>query len=278
MVNDSYVSILLCTHNAEQFIKETVFSILNQTYQNFEVLIFDDNSQDKTKEIIETLLTQNSKLKGQNYNSKVKTYHSQTNIGPYEGLNKLLDKARGKYIAINDHDDIWHPEKLEKQVDFLEKNKEFVACGSAIINWYEKYDAYQYRSQSQNSDIAWHTSLVFRNDTYRYDTKAKIGTDFYFMKNVLSKNKKKIYNFQEPFVLRRIFKDNLSGKWMKQVQLKEILQLQIGLMDKLSLLNRFILPEEFVNRIITIFFSGNIPNRYQGYAKTLSSTLSNLRL
>ena len=257
-MNTPLVSVLICSHNAEKFIESTLLSILNQTYKNIEVLVLDNASTDTTDNILKQI------SKG---DSRLTVLASKTNHGPYQGLNLLLDKAKGTYIAINDHDDIWHKEKLQKQVAFLEEHNEYVGCGSAIINWYEKYNQTFYRSQPETANVAWHTSLVFRNAGYRYDTSVKVATDFYFIKNILCKSAKLIQNFEEPFVFRRIFRDsnNLSGKWMKKVSLMEIVSLNIGLVDKLLLLNRYILPQEFVEWLVLRMYSGNIPNKYKDY-------------
>jgi len=278
--NNSFISVLICTFNAEKFIVETIQSVLAQTYQNFELLILDNNSSDNTRSLInsfchpeldsgsESECKKRSRNKfGMTHSHLIKTFYLENNIGPYAGLNFLLDKAESKYIAINDHDDIWHKDKLTKQVAFLEKHREYVGCGSAMINWYEKYNTFFYRLQPEKADVAWHTSLLFRNDGYRYDLTQKVGADFYFIKNILSKNRRQIYNFPEPFVLRRIFKDanNLSGKWMKRVSISEILSLQIGLFDKLALLNRRIFPQEWVEWVLIQLFGGKIPREYRGY-------------
>ena len=100
-------SILVCSHNAEEFIKSTVLSILNQSFRDFELLILDDDSSDNTVPILKEL---------QRADSRISIFESKKNYGPYKGLNFLINRARGSYIAINDHDDIWHSSKLEKQI------------------------------------------------------------------------------------------------------------------------------------------------------------------
>src|SRR3990167_596097 len=122
IIKNSLVSVLICTYNAEKFIKSTLESVLNQSYKNIEVLILDNGSTDKTVPIIRTLALHNAQpltyevRKG----PSIRLIESKKNLGPYKGLNVLLELAKGKYIAINDHDDIWHPEKIKKQVSFLE--------------------------------------------------------------------------------------------------------------------------------------------------------------
>ena len=259
------VSVLICTHNAEKFIEGTLESVLNQTYQSIEVLVLDNSSHDHTTQLINQLSHSNSRLK---------LYKSDTNMGPYSGLNFLINKAKGAYIAINDHDDIWHQDKIKKQVSFLETHKEFVACGTAIINWYEKYETSVYRTRNKKDCIAWHTSLVFRSEGYRYDESIPIGGDFYFMEKILCGSKKLIYNFEEPLVLRRIFRlsKNLSGAWMTGFSLSDLFKLKLPIADKLAILNRMMLPRELIEWIIIKIWGNNIPEKYNEYATTYQIT------
>ncbi|MEK7079462.1 MAG: glycosyltransferase family A protein [Patescibacteria group bacterium] len=269
-INKPLVSVLICSHNAEKFIKSTLTSVLNQTYRNIEILILDNDSTDNTVPIIRTLALHSRPLL--TYEVKkgpsVRLIEGKENIGPYRGLNLLLNLAKGKYIAINDHDDIWHPEKIEKQVTFLEANKEYAGCGTAIINRYEKYATSVYRARNKEDSIAWHTSLVFRNEGYRYDESIPIGGDFYFMEKVLCGSKKLIYNFEEPMVLRRIFNvsRNLSSEWMSNFSLSDLLKLNLPITDKLAILNRILLPRELIEWIIVKVWGNNIPNKYHEYA------------
>jgi len=109
------VSVIISAYNAEKFLIPTLKSVLQQTYKNIEVLIFDDASRDNTYGLRKKIT-----------DDRIKRFRSEKNLGPYKGLNYLLDKAQGEYIAIQDHDDIWHSEKLEKQIDFLQKNKKYI--------------------------------------------------------------------------------------------------------------------------------------------------------
>ncbi len=249
------VSVLICSFNAGQFIESTLRSVLGQTYTHFEILVLDNNSQDSTVGIVEKLAEKDKRLK---------LVKSGVNLGAYPGLNYLLERAKGAYIAINDHDDIWHPEKLERQVTFLEENNDFPGCGSAILNWYEKYRKYTYRSQPKEATVAWHTSLVFRNRMYRYDISVPVATDFHFIKNVLCAGGKHIYNFSEPLVLRRIFGiDNLSSRWMRSVNVGSLLGLKIGWADKAALINRALMPQWLVEAIAVRTFGNHIDPQYK---------------
>lgn len=196
------VNIVLVTYDAENFISNTISSCLNQTYKNIEVLILDNASSDNTVSTIESFKDERLKL-----------FKNNTNVGPYAGLNFLLEKAEGEYIAIQDHDDIWFPEKIEKQVEFMEKNPEFVACGTNNYNFYEKKKILLLNKKpfaAAGCEYVPHSSLVFRNKKFRYDA-SKILADEYFEKKTLS-NAGKIFLFDEALTIHRIRMDseNLS--------------------------------------------------------------------
>lgn len=240
MIKKPFVSILLCTYNAKHFIKKTIDSLQEQDFDNFELLVLDDCSKDNTFKVLKDISRRDKRLR---------IFQNETTKGPYMGLNFLIQKAKGEYIAINDHDDIWKKEKLTLQIAFLENNKQYVGCGSAIENWYEKYDKKIYRKRKERDTIAWHSTLVFRHRrNLRYDASISVASDFYFMKQILCKNEKRIYNFAKPLVIRRIFMDssNLSGKWMKRISLSTLLKLDIPLVDKAAILNRLFIPQSFI--------------------------------
>jgi teichuronic acid biosynthesis glycosyltransferase TuaG len=113
MVNH-LVSIITPSYNSENFIKDTIDSVISQTYQNWEMIIVDDRSNDNSAEYIQTLIENDS---------RIKLIVLEKNVGAAEARNKALEVAKGKYIAFLDSDDIWLPEKLEKQLDFMQKNE-----------------------------------------------------------------------------------------------------------------------------------------------------------
>jgi len=104
-MKEPLVSIILPVYNAEKYIEESIQSILNQTYGNWELLIADDMSEDKTKDIV-----------GSYNDSRIKTYHNNINMGPFPTRNKLLKYAKGNLITFQDADDISHPKRLEEQI------------------------------------------------------------------------------------------------------------------------------------------------------------------
>lgn len=124
------VSVNIPVYNDEKYIRETLNSALSQTYKELEVVIVDDGSTDRTAEIIRS------------YRDPRIKYHYQPNQGIGAARNKALELSSGKYIAFLDHDDLWLPKKLEKQIALFEKNPELglVFCDTIFFN--EKGDLY----------------------------------------------------------------------------------------------------------------------------------------
>ncbi|MDO4334381.1 MAG: glycosyltransferase family 2 protein [Bacteroidales bacterium] len=111
MNNFGLVSIVTPTWNCGRFIAETIESVLNQTYQNWEMLIVDDCSTDNTKEVVAK------------YNDPRIKYHClEKNSGAAVARNTALRMAKGRWIAFLDSDDLWKPEKLERQLKFMVDN------------------------------------------------------------------------------------------------------------------------------------------------------------
>jgi len=113
---DYSISIILCCYNSEKFLNETLNSIKNQTYTNYELIIVDDGSKDTTLEILERFIEQNQTI-------KIKLI-KQPNMGLPKARNIALINSTNEYIAIIDHDDLWVKNKLSVQVNHIKKNKD----------------------------------------------------------------------------------------------------------------------------------------------------------
>ncbi len=122
-MNPPLVSVLLPTYNSSKFISETIEHILAQTYKYFEFIIVDDASTDKTLEIIHQYASRDP---------RIKIFQSEKNEGISATHNKCIQYAAGKYLAYLNHDDLALPDRLAKQVDFLENNSEIGVCGSSV--------------------------------------------------------------------------------------------------------------------------------------------------
>lgn len=107
------VSVIIPYYNGGEFIKDTLESILNQTYRNYEIIVVDDGSTDGS--------TDNSKGVLDSFKDKIR-YFYQANEGISGARNRAIKESKGEYIALLDQDDIWYPEKLEKQVEVMNQN------------------------------------------------------------------------------------------------------------------------------------------------------------
>jgi teichuronic acid biosynthesis glycosyltransferase TuaG len=109
----NHVSIITPAYNSEKFISDTIKSVQNQTYTNWEMIIVDDCSTDKTVEIIQEFMDNDP---------RIHLIKLNTNSGTGIARNTALQVVNGRYIAFVDADDLWKPEKLSKQIDFMETN------------------------------------------------------------------------------------------------------------------------------------------------------------
>jgi len=115
------ITVLMPVYNGEAYIREAIESILNQTFKDFEFLVIDDGSTDKSADIIKSYK-----------DNRIRFVRNETNLGLIKTLNKGIDMANGEYIARMDDDDISLPKRLGKQRDFMQKNPEIGIVGSWI--------------------------------------------------------------------------------------------------------------------------------------------------
>lgn len=157
------ISIILPVFNGELFLKDSIDSILNQTFKNFELIVINDGSTDKSEFIIK------------NYNDSRIKYFSQENKGLAESLNFGLKIAKGKYIARQDADDISIADRLEKQFNFLENNKSIGLVGTwaQIINEKSEKLNHFHKHPTTNNEICFfllfnnpfvHSSVMFKQE------------------------------------------------------------------------------------------------------------------
>lgn len=120
----SSVSIILPTYNGVQFIVNAIESVISQTFNNWELIIIDDGSTDKTGEIVLNLAQKDS---------RIKYLKNDKNLGIQKSLNRGLGEAKGEYIARIDDDDEWSGiDKLKKQIEFLNENLDYALVGTGV--------------------------------------------------------------------------------------------------------------------------------------------------
>jgi glycosyltransferase involved in cell wall biosynthesis len=117
------VSVVIPVYNTERYIVDTVNSILDQTFADFELIILDDGSKDQTPAILRELATKDSRIR----------LIVRENRGIVRTRNELLENCRGKYMAVNDADDLSMPDRLAKQVEYMEAHPECVLLGTRVV-------------------------------------------------------------------------------------------------------------------------------------------------
>ncbi|MEE9339089.1 MAG: glycosyltransferase [Methylococcaceae bacterium] len=203
------ISVLMPVHNGESFLSESIESILNQTFDDFEFLIIDDGSTDNTLEIIKSYT-----------DPRIRLLSNKNNIGLVASLNSGIDAARGRYIARMDADDICRLDRLEKQIGFLDSRPEYGLVGS----WFRlfgkdegyvrpplEYDDIQIGLLFEN--VFGHPTVVFRKDivekhNIRYSEIYPYAQDYHFLYKVTNYCKAK--NVDEILLYYRTHKSQIS--------------------------------------------------------------------
>lgn len=116
------VSVIMPAYNAERTIRDSIESILHQSFRDFELIVIDDGSRDGTKEIVEKLAAGDS---------RIRFLQNEKNSGVSYTRNRAVSLAEGEWIAFLDSDDQWLPEKLEKQLALAEQHPDMVLCYTA---------------------------------------------------------------------------------------------------------------------------------------------------
>lgn len=156
------VSVVMPAYNAEKYIGEAIESILNQTFNDFEFIIINDGSSDKTKDIILSYK-----------DPRIVYLENEKNSGIVITLNKGLDAARGKYLARMDADDVSHPKRFAKQINFLETHSDIIICGTDIEVFGDGIEPYIFRQVCQPDQCAAglffnccfaHPTVMWRNE------------------------------------------------------------------------------------------------------------------
>ena len=195
----SLVSILMPYYKKENYIEKTIKSILNQTYQNFEIILINDEINPQSSEILKKISS---------LDSRIKLIENEKNLGAGESRNKAINEAKGEYIAFCDCDDLWKPLKLENQLEFMKNsNSKFSYTAYEIINENEKIIGSRKAKNTLNFD-----QLKFSCD---------IGLSTVLMKKNIFEEKK--YRFpslvtKEDYVLwLKIAKDGIKMRGVDQI-------------------------------------------------------------
>ena len=210
------ISVVMSVYNEETYLRSAIESVLNQTFKDFEFIIFNDCSTDKTVDILKEFEAKDNRiiLFEKPINKGFKGFVENLNIG--------ISKARGKYIARMDADDYCLPDRFEKQFNFLEENPEVFLTGSSMILMNEKSEDTGEMSALSNPDLIrkrtkidnpiFHPTIMFRNEPdLIYRDKFYACEDFDFHLRKLSENRV-LHNISEPLLKYRILESSISRK------------------------------------------------------------------
>lgn len=211
------VTVFIPVYNAEEYLKETIDSVLKQTYTNFEIVIVNDGSTDRSVEIAESFM-----------DPRIHLYHNEGNRGLPYTRNRGLALARGEYIAFLDADDIALPDRLQTEVEFLEKHPEFHLVGS----WYhtmmdgivkeQRFHSGQYRIRNTGmifrpvvgtSTIMVRKSLILQNKL-NYRKECFVAQDYAFLVDCACHTD--IVCLSKPLAIYRTGHNNISKRSSEQ--------------------------------------------------------------
>jgi len=199
------VSVVMAVHNEERFVRDAVQSVLRQTLPDFELLVIDDASTDKTPGILHQLA-----------DPRVRVLRNDVNSGLTASLNVGLDAARGDYIARLDGDDIAAPDRFARQVEFLDAQPHIGIVGSSrrVVDEQERL-LYEAAALTDDREIRWRMLLgnalahptvmirgsILRRHGFRYDTSFRTAQDYELWTRLLCVTR--AANLPEPLVTYR---------------------------------------------------------------------------
>ena len=174
-INNPKVSIIMGIYNCEDTLEASIKSIINQTYKNWELIMCDDCSSDNTFNI--------AKKYAKEYPSKIKVIKNEKNLTLGPTLNRCIELVEGKYIARQDGDDLSDSQRIEKQVRFLQENKEFDLVGTSMSVFDENgiYGVRNLKEIPQGEDLM--KGSVFAHATVLIKTEAMKSLNGYSMED-----------------------------------------------------------------------------------------------
>ena len=213
------ISIIMAAYNTEKTIEQAINSVLCQTYTNFELLVVNDCSTDRTAEWVKSIAAKDS---------RVRLISNVKNNGVSYTRKHGLEEAKGDWIAILDSDDAWEPEKLEKQIVLQRRtNADLLFTGSAFmdseghpIDWCLHAPKEVTYRQLLKQNVLSNSSALVRKELYAkyYAIGDGMHEDFAIWLSIL-KEGKKAYGVDEPLLIYRIAKSSKSGNKVKAARM-----------------------------------------------------------
>ncbi len=208
------VSVIIPVYNSSKHIKECIESVINQTYNNIEIIVVDDAGSDNSVEIIKSI-----------NDSRIKILELKQNVGVAMARNKGIEIATGDYICFLDSDDYWILDKLEKQVKFIEANNyKFIYSGYEFLKNNKTHKAHvplsiNYNQALKNttiftSTIMFNMQYLKKEDIYMPNVKSEdTATWWKVLKKVIT-----AYGIDEPLAVYRVGEKSLSSNKIKALK------------------------------------------------------------
>ena len=232
------VSVIMSLYNHEKFVPEAIESVLNQNFKDFELIIIDDCSRDRSRDIIKKYRAKDNRIK--------LIFHGD-NKGIAKTTNDGLDVAKGKFIALIDSDDVWVEKKLEEQLKVLEKNENLIVWteGEVIREssdpmgmTFTKMHCATNRKKSGNIfnellvfNLIFKSSLIFKRknvENIKFNERLKILDDYQFAISLARKYN--YYFINEPLTKYRRHSTNITLD--EKTQIKDFIKLRTYLLKK----------------------------------------------
>lgn len=227
------VSVVMPVFNGEAFVKEALESILNQSFKQFEIVVINDGSTDKTQEIVTRLASKDARIRLINH---------PKNSGLIPCLNEGLELAQGNYIARMDADDIAHPIRLQRQFEFLESNPQVIVCGSYIRLFGEKsgIKTYPLVNDELKSSLLFfsplaHPSVMYKKTVIKpigYQAGFEFAEDFRLWSRLIDKGE---FAVVPQTLLSYRTNENQISQTKRQLQMKHSRSVAQYLLEKLPL-------------------------------------------
>lgn len=208
------LSIVMSVYNQEKFLSKSIESILNQSYTNFEFIIYNDGSNDNSEKIINYYLKKDNRI----------SYYKHDNIGLTKTLNKAISKSTTDYIVRQDADDLSNKNRILKQMNEFKKNDKLILCGSngIIIDDNDKIinktnlptSNFKIKKKMYSQNCIIHSSVIFKKKYFSkvkgYDENYKFGQDYNLWCKMSSQGEYK--NLKEYLIYCRNHANNISNR------------------------------------------------------------------
>lgn len=239
------ISVLLPVYNCELYIKETIDSILNQTIQDFEILVIDDCSTDTTLDIV-----------NQYNDDRIIIITKEKNKGLIDSLNFGISIAKGRYIARMDGDDICLPERFAKQIDFLEKNPNIILCGTSYKTFGAIEKVIRHPSDHEKISVRLCLSSTFGHPTimgrkeifekHKYNKDFKNVEDYELWSRLIFEGE--VANLDEVLLFYRVHENQVSNIYNDEQRIKSI-NIQLFLFKKTKY-NTALFSDDFIKKML----------------------------